>query len=121
MDVARDAIVTLLLVTAPLMLVDLYSPKSTYDGIFLANYAYINLVDELTRVPGIARVQVFGAGQYAMRCWVKRLKNCVRRPIQKFTIIQFSFTWVNCPAALNRYWTWSEPTLKSWGTWRPVA
>ncbi len=57
--------------TAPLMLVDLYSPKSTYDGIFLANYAYINLVDELTRVPGIARVQVFGAGQYAMRCWVK--------------------------------------------------
>ncbi|MGA8101695.1 MAG: efflux RND transporter permease subunit, partial [Candidatus Acidiferrales bacterium] len=57
--------------TAPLLLVDLYSPKSTYDGIFLANYAYINLVDELTRVPGIARVQVFGAGQYAMRCWVK--------------------------------------------------
>jgi hydrophobic/amphiphilic exporter-1 (mainly G- bacteria), HAE1 family len=57
--------------TAPLMLVDLYSPNSTYDGIFLANYAYINLVDELTRVPGIARVQVFGAGQYAMRCWVK--------------------------------------------------
>src|SRR5580700_1343408 len=57
--------------TAPLMLVDLYSPKSTYDGIFLANYAYINLIDELTRVPGIARVQVFGAGQYAMRAWVK--------------------------------------------------
>jgi HAE1 family hydrophobic/amphiphilic exporter-1 len=57
--------------SAPLMLVDLYSPKSTYDGIFLANYAYINLVDELTRVPGIARVQVFGAGPYAMRIWVK--------------------------------------------------
>ena len=57
--------------TAPLMLVDLYSPNGTYDNIFLANYAYINLVDELTRVPGIARVQVFGAGQYAMRIWVK--------------------------------------------------
>src|SRR6204780_2439319 len=55
----------------PLMLIDLYSPRSTYDGIFLANYAYINLVDELTRVPGIARVQVFGSGPYAMRCWVK--------------------------------------------------
>ena len=52
------------------MLVALYSPKGSYDSIFLANYAYINLVDELTRVPGIARVQVFGAGQYAMRCWV---------------------------------------------------
>jgi HAE1 family hydrophobic/amphiphilic exporter-1 len=57
--------------TAPLMLVSLYSPNQTYDGVFLANYAYINLVDQLTRVPGIARVQVFGAGQYAMRLWVK--------------------------------------------------
>ena len=37
------------------MLVALYSPKGTYDNTFLANYAYINLVDELTRVPGIAQ------------------------------------------------------------------
>src|SRR5215212_4267667 len=57
--------------TAPLMLVALYSPKGSYDGVFLANYAYINLVDQLTRVPGIGNVQVFGAGQYAMRLWVK--------------------------------------------------
>src|ERR1051325_2958736 len=57
--------------TAPLMLLALYSPKGTYDGIFLANYGYINLVDQLTRVPGISNVQVFGAGQYAMRLWVK--------------------------------------------------
>ncbi|HEY4362189.1 MAG TPA: multidrug efflux RND transporter permease subunit [Bryobacteraceae bacterium] len=57
--------------SAPLMLVSLSSPNSSYDSTFLANYAYINLVDELTRVPGIARIQVFGAGQYAMRCWVK--------------------------------------------------
>src|SRR5881628_2290498 len=35
------------------------------------NYGYINLVDQLTRVPGISNVQVFGAGQYAMRLWVK--------------------------------------------------
>jgi HAE1 family hydrophobic/amphiphilic exporter-1 len=56
---------------APLMLVSLTSPKQTYDNIFLANYAYINLVDQLTRVPGISNVQVFGAGQYAMRLWVK--------------------------------------------------
>ena len=57
--------------SAPLMLVSLNSPHGTYDNTFLANYGYINLVDELTRVPGIARVQVFGAGQYAMRVWVK--------------------------------------------------
>ena len=56
---------------APLMLVNLYSPNGTYDNIFLANYSYINLNDQLTRVPGIASVTVFGAGQYAMRCWVR--------------------------------------------------
>lgn len=58
-------------VSAPLMLVSLTSPKQTYDGVFLANYAYINLVDQLSRLPGISNVQVFGAGQYAMRLWVK--------------------------------------------------
>ncbi len=58
-------------VTAPLMLISLHSPKGSYDGIFLANYGYINLYDQLTRVPGIGSVQVFGAGQYAMRLWVK--------------------------------------------------
>src|SRR3979411_1938590 len=58
-------------VTAPLMVLGLYSPKGTYDGKFLANYSYINLNDQLTRVPGIGNVQVFGAGQYAMRLWVK--------------------------------------------------
>ena len=56
---------------APLMLINLYSPNGTYDNIFLANYSYINLNDQLTRVPGIASVTVFGAGQYAMRCWVR--------------------------------------------------
>src|SRR3984885_5572780 len=57
--------------TAPLMLVALYSPHGTYDARFLANYAYINLDDPLTRVPGIANLQIFGAGQYAMRLWLK--------------------------------------------------
>ena len=57
--------------TAPLMLISLYSPGGVYDSKFLANYAYINLNDQLTRVPGIGSVQVFGAGRYAMRLWVK--------------------------------------------------
>src|SRR5271170_400567 len=56
---------------APLMLIALYSPNNTRDARFLANYAYINLVDPLTRVKGVGTVQVFGAGQYAMRLWVK--------------------------------------------------
>ncbi len=58
-------------VTSPLMLISLYSPRGTYDAEFLANYAYINLRDPITRAYGIGNVQVFGAGQYAMRLWVK--------------------------------------------------
>lgn len=58
-------------VSAPLMLLALYSPHGTYDARFLSNYAYINITDPLTRAPGIGNVQVFGAGQYAMRLWVR--------------------------------------------------
>ncbi len=57
--------------STPLVLLALYSPHGTYDATFLANYAYIHLNDPLTRVEGIANVVVFGAGQYAMRCWVR--------------------------------------------------
>jgi hydrophobic/amphiphilic exporter-1 (mainly G- bacteria), HAE1 family len=56
--------------TSPLMLVGLSSPDNKYDVNFLTNYAIINLQDELTRVPGVARIQVFG-GQYALRVWVR--------------------------------------------------
>lgn len=57
--------------SSPLIMFSLFSPKGTYDNVFLANYAYINLNDEFTRVKGIASVTIFGAGQYAMRIWVK--------------------------------------------------
>src|SRR5438094_3187452 len=57
--------------SAPFLFIALFSPNGTRDARFLANYAYINLNDALTRVPGIAQVIVFGAGQYAMRLWVK--------------------------------------------------
>jgi HAE1 family hydrophobic/amphiphilic exporter-1 len=57
--------------SAPFVIVALSSPNGTRDAEFLANYAQINLNDALSRVPGISQVQVFGAGQYAMRVWVK--------------------------------------------------
>ncbi len=56
--------------SSPLMLIALSSPNGSYDNIFLANYAFINLNYALTRLPGIASVSVFGAGQYSMRIWV---------------------------------------------------
>jgi HAE1 family hydrophobic/amphiphilic exporter-1 len=57
--------------TTPLALFSLYSPKGTYDATFLANYAYININDPMSRSPGIGQVSIFGAGQYAMRFWVR--------------------------------------------------
>ena len=57
--------------SAPLIVFALFSPNGTYDNVFLANYCYININDQMTRVPGIASVTVFGAGQYAMRLWVR--------------------------------------------------
>lgn len=58
-------------VTAPLLLFSLYSPNGTHNAKFLANYAYIHLKDPIARVYGVGQVQIFGAGQYAMRIWVK--------------------------------------------------
>ena len=43
---------------------------SIYDGLYLANYANLNLVDQLTRVPGVGAVNVMGAGDYSMRIWL---------------------------------------------------
>ena len=70
-DVQNYGVTILKSPTTPLMLVALYSPNGTYDATFLANYAYINIVDQVTRVKGISNVQVFGAGQYAMRFWIR--------------------------------------------------
>ncbi len=69
-DVTNYGVTVQKSVISPLMLISLYSPNNTYDAKFLSNYAYINLHDPLTRSPGVGIVQIFGAGQYAMRMWV---------------------------------------------------
>ncbi len=56
--------------TAILLFVTLTSPDDRYDSLYLANYATINLQDELSRLPGVGNVNVFGAGQYSMRIWL---------------------------------------------------
>jgi hydrophobic/amphiphilic exporter-1 (mainly G- bacteria), HAE1 family len=69
-DVVNQGVTITKSVTSPLGLFVLYSPKGTYDQLFLANYAYVNLNDPMTRVPGIGQVQIFGASQYAIRLWI---------------------------------------------------
>ncbi len=56
--------------TSILLFVTLTSPDARYDGLYLSNYATINLKDELSRLPGVGNVTVFGAGQYSMRLWL---------------------------------------------------
>ena len=56
--------------TAILLFVTLTSPDGRFDSLYLANYATINLKDELARLPGVGNVSVFGAGQYSMRVWL---------------------------------------------------
>ena len=56
--------------TAILQIVTLTSPGGRNDGLYLSNYATISLRDELSRLPGVGNVSVFGAGSYAMRVWM---------------------------------------------------
>ena len=54
-----------------LLVVALNSPKSTFDTLFLSNYATQNVLDELKRIPGAADVSIFGARDYSMRIWLR--------------------------------------------------
>ncbi|GLS21122.1 transporter [Labrys miyagiensis] len=56
--------------TAILQIVTLNSPTGKYDSLFMSNYATINLVDSLARLPGVGSVKVFGTGTYSMRIWM---------------------------------------------------
>ena len=71
LDVRNQGVTILKSATSPLALVSLYSPRRTYDATFLANYAYININDPMSRVPGVGQVAIFGADKYAMRFWVR--------------------------------------------------
>src|SRR5437773_7966130 len=55
----------------PMLVISLYSPHRTFDSLFLANYANININDALYRVPGVGEARLLGANDYAMRIWVR--------------------------------------------------
>src|SRR6516165_12231240 len=70
-DVTNYGLTYLQSTVLPLLAFSIYSPKGTYDTLFLSNYATISLNDTLQRVPGVGQIRVFGAADYAMRIWVK--------------------------------------------------
>ena len=52
------------------VIISLYSPDRIFDDLFLSNYASINIVDLLKRLPGVGDVQIFGEKKYSMRLWL---------------------------------------------------
>ena len=60
--------------TAILQFITLTAENNEYDGLFLNNYATINMQDELARLPGVGNVMIFGSGSYAMRIWLNPRK-----------------------------------------------
>ncbi len=60
------------------LVVHLLSPNDRYDEIYLRNYATLNVKDELSRLPGVGQVNIFGGGDYAMRIWIDPDKAAAR-------------------------------------------
>ena len=69
-EVQRQGVVTQKTSPDILMVVHLVSPDKRYDPLYISNYAYLQVRDELSRIPGISDVLVWGAGEYSMRLWL---------------------------------------------------
>ncbi|HHK5981050.1 TPA: multidrug efflux RND transporter permease subunit SdeB [Serratia marcescens] len=77
-DVRRQGITTQKQSPALTLVVHLVSPSGKYDSLYLRNYAPLKVKDELARLPGVGQVQIFGAGEYAMRIWLDPNKVAAR-------------------------------------------
>ncbi|MHC9058140.1 multidrug efflux RND transporter permease subunit OqxB [Pantoea sp. X85] len=60
------------------LVVHMFSPHGKYDSLYLRNYATLKVKDELARLPGVGQIQIFGAGEYAMRVWLDPNKVAAR-------------------------------------------
>ena len=69
-SVTRQGVTTQKSMTGFLMVYSLYS-DGRFDQRYLSNYAYINLQNELLKISGVGKVNIMGAGEYAMRIWIK--------------------------------------------------
>ncbi|MCW0306458.1 multidrug efflux RND transporter permease subunit OqxB [Pantoea ananatis] len=77
-DVRRLGITTQKMSPTLTLVVHLFSPENTYDSLYLRNYATLKVKDELARLPGVGQIQIFGAGEYAMRVWLDPNKVAAR-------------------------------------------
>jgi hydrophobic/amphiphilic exporter-1 (mainly G- bacteria), HAE1 family len=85
---------------ALLQVINIYSPKNTYDAVYLSNYATINVIDTLARIKGVGQVTLFGPLDYSLRIWLDpdRLTELNLTPNDVITAVQSQ----NVQAALGR-------------------
>ena len=86
--------------SALLQVINLYSPKNTYDSVYLSNYATINIIDPLSRIEGVGQATLFGPLDYSLRVWLDpdRLTEFNLTPNDVITAVQGQ----NIQAALGR-------------------
>ncbi|MBK5014076.1 MULTISPECIES: multidrug efflux RND transporter permease subunit OqxB [Pantoea] len=77
-DVRRLGVTTQKMSPTLTLVVHMFSPNNTYDSLYLRNYATLKVKDELARLPGVGQIQIFGAGEYAMRVWLDPNKVAAR-------------------------------------------
>ncbi len=70
-EVRRQGVTVAKSLPSFLQVVTVESPDGRYDDLYVSNYATINVIDELRRVPGVGDIQIFGARDYSIRIWLK--------------------------------------------------
>lgn len=89
-EVSRQGIIVSKQAASILQVITMSSPDNHYDSLFVSNYALLNVIDELKRVPGIGSASIFGAKDYSMRIWLKpdKLLQYNLTPIDIFSAIR---------------------------------
>jgi len=99
-EVSRSGLSVLKKSAALLQVINIYSPKNTYDALYLSNYATINLIDTLARTKGVGQASLFGPLNYSLRIWLdpQRLTELNLTPTDVIAAVQSQ----NVQAALGR-------------------
>ena len=109
--VIQQGIITRKQSTNIVMFLSLQSDNAQYDGLYLSNYATLNLTDELSRLPGVGSVNVFGAGDYSMRIWLDPEVMRIRQltPSDVYAAVQSQNMEVSAGTAASDEWACRFP------------
>ncbi|MDR2213624.1 MAG: multidrug efflux RND transporter permease subunit [Pseudomonadales bacterium] len=90
-DVRRLGVTVLKQSSSILQVLSLSSDTPEYDDVYLSNYALINIIDEIKRIPGVGQASLFGQKDYSMRIWLSPDK-----------LAQYNLTTTDVAAAISQ-------------------